>query len=198
MAEWIALGIAATAITVGVTGAIENYENQKAQADLAEDNAKLQQQQLEYNKRVEEREAAAIEAESRENARRQRLQAEYLKSQQRALLGKSGAAMTSGSPLAILGQSAADEELMIQDTHYAGARSAAAHRTKAADYEFGSALAQQNITAAKMSKPSGLSLAMNLTGATIAPFVNYDSYSKAGKATENAGKSAWNYIAGGK
>ena len=36
------------------------------------------------------------------------------------MLGKSGAAMESGSPLAVLGQTAFDEELKIQDMAYKG------------------------------------------------------------------------------
>ena len=98
---------------LGVVGAVQ--EHNQAQA-----NSEMQAQQMEYNQRLEEREASRIEQETAENARRQREASEQLKSAQRALLGKSGAAMTSGSPLAILGQTAEDEERKIQDVHYAG------------------------------------------------------------------------------
>ena len=197
MAEVIAIVLATTAVTVGTYSAIEGYQNQKYQADLAEENARIQMAQLEYNKRLEEREAAAIEAEGNENARRLHEQAEILKAQQRALLGKSGAAMAAGSPLAILGQTASDEELKIQDSLYMTARQSAAARSKAADYEFGYALAQQDMTAAKASRPTGLSLGMNLTGAAITPFINYANYQKSGVAVEKGGKALYKTLAGG-
>lgn len=167
---WMIIGTTAaavgigTAATGGVIGAVEQHNAAKQAAQNAEDNAIMQQQQMEYNKRMEEREAAAIEAENAENARRQRLEAERLRSAQMALLGKSGAAITSGSPLAILGQTAADEELKIQDIRYGGARAAAAHRSKAADYGYGAAIAGQNILAAKASQPTSTALGAAITG----------------------------------
>lgn len=162
---------ATTAATAGVIGAVDAYGQKKQAAKTAEDNALLQQKQMEYNRRMEEREAAALEAETQENARRQRLAAAELRSQQMALLGKSGAAMSSGSPLAILGKSAADEELKVQDIHYGGARSSSAHRVKATDYAFGSRIAGANAIAARYSRPSVVSL-----GATIAGDLADTSY----------------------
>lgn len=188
MAEWIAVGIALTAVTIGTIGAIENHQQQEDAAKLQEENAKLQVAQMEYNKRMEEREAAAIEAEGAENARRMREAAEEARAQRIAMLGKSGAAMTSGSPLAILGAAAADEEIQIQDKHYNTSRQAAQHYAKAADYGYGAAVGKQNILAAKASRPTGLSLATNLVGAAITPFSNYSNYSSAGKAVEKGGK----------
>ena len=157
------IGIA-TSVTGGIIGGVESHKQAKQQAKSAEENARLQQRQMEYNQRMEEREAAALEAENAENARRQRQEAERLRSAQLAALGKSGAAITSGSPLAILGQTAADEELKIQDARYAGARAAAAHRTKAADYGFGASIAAQNALAAKASKPSTMALGATILG----------------------------------
>ena len=90
----------------GTASAITAHQQQRQQAQQAADNARMQQQQMEYNKRMEEREAAALEAETAENVRRQRLESERLRSAQIALLGKSGAAMASGSPLAVLGATA--------------------------------------------------------------------------------------------
>lgn len=150
--------------TGAVMGSVEAHKSQQQQAKTAEENARLQQQQMEYNKRMEEREAAALEAETAESVRRQREESARLKASQLAMLGKSGVAMSSGSPLAILGATAADEELKIQDAHYSGARAAAAHRTKAADYGFGASIAKHNALAAKASRPSGASLAGNIIG----------------------------------
>lgn len=154
----------ATGATAGVIGGVEQHKQARQAAQNAEDNARMQQQQLEYNKRMEEREVAALEAETAENVRRQRLQSEQLKAQQIAMLGKSGAAMSAGSPLAVLGQSAADEELMIQDTHYAGARSVAAHKVKVADYGYGASIAGQNVRAAKAARPTSTALGATMAG----------------------------------
>ena len=63
---------------------------------------------MNYNARLEQREAKAIADENNEAARRQRLENERLKSLQRASYGKSGAAMASGSPLAVLGKQRID------------------------------------------------------------------------------------------
>lgn len=162
----IALGLAGIAIaTAGsVTGSVVAHESASEQSRIAEENAKLQQAQMEYNARMQEREAAALEAENAENARRMREAAEAARSQRLAMLGKSGAAMTSGSPLAILGAAAADEELAIRDAQYAGAREVSALRSKVTDYAYGAAIAKSNAAAARAAKPSGLGLAASITG----------------------------------
>lgn len=149
-----------------IAGSVIGHNQAKAQAEAAEENARLQQQQMEYNQRMAEREAAALEAENLENAKRMRQAAEEARSQRLALLGKSGAAMTSGSPLAILGAAAADEEQGIQDAHYAASRQISAARTKAVDYGYGAAIAKHNVGAAKASRPSSAGLGMTILGQT--------------------------------
>lgn len=154
-----ALSVAASAIAIaGATGtAIATSVGAAEQQKQAEANAKAQEAQLNYNKRLEEREAARIEAENAENARRQREAAEQLKAQQRALLGKSGVAMTSGSPLAILGQTAADEEMKVQDLHAGGYAEANKHREQAKMFGYQAGVA-------RASAPSKASLGANLAG----------------------------------
>ena len=167
MAIATSIALAATGLVLGVAGGIAggivSHQQEKEQSRIAEENARIQQAQMEYNKRVEEREAAAIEAETAENARRQRMEAERLKAAQRAMLGKSGAAIASGSPLAILGETAAEEEKKVMDTHYSGYRTAAAHHSKAADYGVQSQIARYNASVARRSAPTGLSLGFNIT-----------------------------------
>ena len=138
---------------LGIVGAIQ-------QQNQAEANAEMQAQQMEYNQRLEEREASRIEQETAENARRQREASEQLKSAQRALLGKSGAAMTSGSPLAILGQTAEDEERKIQDVHYAGYQAAQQSRNQAAMYRYQAGVA-------RAQAPSSSSLGLSIAGNAI-------------------------------
>ena len=148
---------AATAIAGSVVGGVVGGISAIEQHNQARANAEMQAQQAEYNKRLEEREASRIERENEENARRQREQSEYLKAQQRALLGKSGAAMTSGSPLAILGATAMNEELKVQDAHVGGYQAVQNHREQAKMYQYQAGVA-------RAQKPSGSSLALSLVG----------------------------------
>lgn len=140
----------ATSTTLGIIGNVQQHNQAKA-------NAAAQENQLNYNKRLEEREAARIETETAENVRRQREASEALKAQQRALLGKSGAAMTSGSPLAVLGETAADEELKVQDIGYRGYQSAQEHREQAKMYGY-------QARVAKAQAPSKTSLGLTIAG----------------------------------
>ena len=111
--------LAASAIST-VTGTTLGIVGSVAQQRQAEANAQMQEDQMNYNKRLAEREAAIQEEENREAVRRQREQDAALRAQQRALLGKSGAAMTAGSPLALLGETARNQELAVQDMQRTG------------------------------------------------------------------------------
>ena len=161
MAEWItpilAITGALTAAAGTTIGAVAGTVGAVEQHKQAEANAKAQEEQLNYNKRLEEREAVRIEAETAENARRQREASEQLKAQQRALLGKSGVAMTSGSPLAILGETAADEEMKVQDLHAGGAAEANKHREQAKMFGYQAGVA-------RASAPSKAALGANIAG----------------------------------
>ena len=160
MALSLALGIStAVAATAAIVGGVVGGVASVAEHNQARANAEMQAEQAEYNKRMEEREASRLERENEENVRRQREQSEYLKAQQRALLGKSGAAMTSGSPLAVLGATAQNEELKAQDSHYAGYQAVENHREQAKMFQY-----QANV--ARAQKPSGSSLALSLAGQT--------------------------------
>lgn len=194
MAEWLAIAGAVTGIVGAVTGTvggvvagIEQHNAQKRQAEIAEQNAKIQQQQAAYNERLEQREAAAVEAETRENARRQREASERLKASQRAAFGKSGALMTAGSPLAVLGETAADEELKVQDLQYQGYRQQQKHLIAATGYNAERTIAGINAANAKKSAPSVGSFAGSLAGSI-------------GSGAMQIGNSliAYNKIAGGK
>lgn len=135
---------AATAATVAAAGvsAYSSYTGAQAQkkagaysAQVANNNAILQQQQAtqqsqilqnqaqwqEYNQRVTENQAAAkrVEAEglratSEENLKRRRDDYRRILSRQRASFAKSGLAMT-GTPVEVLAESASRMELEAQD-----------------------------------------------------------------------------------
>ena len=157
MADWaiyIGSTIAAIGATVGAVGSTVGAVEQHKQATA---NAEAQEAQARYNQKLEQNEQARIEAENAENARRQREAAEDLKARQRALLGKSGAAMSSGSPLAILGATALDQERQIQDTQYAGYRQAQQHGEQAKMYDY-------QARVAKASAPSKAALGAGIAG----------------------------------
>jgi len=116
----MALASAITSIASTVVGIPFNIIGSVMEYNQAQANAQMQEDQMNYNKRLAEREAAVQEDEAREAARRQRANDEALRARQRALLGKSGAALTSGSPLALLGETARDQELSVQDTMRTG------------------------------------------------------------------------------
>lgn len=180
--------------TIGVVGGIVSYDQQKKAAKSAEKNAELQLAQANYNRKVQEQETAALVAEGQENARRQREAAEYARSQRIAALGKSGAAMSSGSPLAILGAAAADEEQNIMDAHYLSARQVAASKGKEANYSWQADIARHNVAAAKNSAPDGWSLALGMTGGALSSLSSYNTAIKAGTAVTSAASSAWGNV----
>ncbi len=156
----VSAGVMATSALVGGTlGVIGDIQQQRQ----AEANAKMQSQQFEYNRKLEEREADRIEQESAENARRQHEESERMKSRQRALLGKSGAAMTSGSPLAVLGQTAEDEERRKQDMLYGGYNEAQQRRNQAT-------MLQYQSDVARAQAPSRAGLGLSIAGRAVDMF----------------------------
>ena len=168
-----AVGAVAGAAT-GIAGGIQSYNQQK-------ENAKAQQNMLEYNARLERREAEAEEAEANEAARRQRAENERLKAAQRAAYGKSGAAIASGSPLAVLGDTAANLELGVQDIHRNGAN---AYNRRMA--QSNSLLYQSRVTGNSVSRgqlwgsigggiASGLARVGNSVSGGVSSYVNIKS-----------------------
>jgi hypothetical protein len=127
-----------------------------AQARQAKANAQMQADIENYNKKVEELEAARVEKETAENIRRQQIESGNIKATQRAMLGKSGV-IASGSPLAVLAQTAVNEEIKARDIAYAGYQKSMQHRENAKKYAYRAALA-------KAQAPSGLSTALNIAG----------------------------------
>jgi len=151
--SWTAAGIAAAGSIGSAAVGIASAVNQQKQAEA---NADAQAQQLEYNKRLQEREAAAVEQETAANARRQFEEDEALKARQRALLGKSGAALATGSPLAILGKTAADQNTAQHDIMYKGYREAEQLREQGKQYGYQASLAKASAKAGR----SGTNLAI--------------------------------------
>lgn len=106
--------IAATAVST-----YQTYRSNKAMAREAEAAA-------DYNARVKEAEAAQVDAESREQIRRDRAAARRFASSQRARYAASGVLTSLGSPLEVLAYDAGQMELQSLER----ARAAEAYRRR--------------------------------------------------------------------
>lgn len=106
----MALAAVATVATVVGTGltAYGQYETMSQQEDMAN-----------YNAALAESEAKQKQLETRERVKRQRSENDRFKAKQRAAFAKAGITST-GTPLEVMSQTAADLELAALDTAYAG------------------------------------------------------------------------------
>ncbi len=137
----VAVSVVSTAVSTGISffsqqqqaknaTAIANYNYaiQKRNADI---NARMAQQQALWNQQSAmaqyqaqqnnalalEQQGRAAEAQGREQARRMRDENEQMLARQRALYGNSGV-VSEGTPLTVMGNTAARLERNVQDVHY--------------------------------------------------------------------------------
>ena len=171
-----------TDFSIGAGKAFSEHKEADKKARYAEADATLQRDLMEFNRRMALKEADTVESEGNENARRMRIQAEQARSQRIAALGKSGVAMSSGSPLAALAYAAGEEEKAIQDKRYATAREAQQYLNKAADYAYVVNAANLNIRSARSSRPTTTSLLLNIGGAALGTASRADKHGKNGEA----------------
>jgi hypothetical protein len=162
MGQGTALGVSYSAL--GIARNVVDYKSALQENQTAQDNARIQMQQIDYNARMSEREAEEIDRQGRINTVRMRKNAEAVESSVISAIGKSGAAISSGSPLAVLAEAAAREEMKIQDAQYHQAQQAASARTRAANYRYQYGIAEQNYKAIRAAKPSKLSLVLGIAG----------------------------------
>ena len=159
--------LAIAAATIGVISAI-------SQGKIAKENAEQQQKLFEYNARQEEREANYELEENKEQVIRQREQQETLQARQRALLGKSGAAMTSGSPLAVLGETARKMEIDTSEYLRSGYSQYSQRTSNANLYRYQASMAKNSY--------SPFSTILNASSSVIDTAMLYKSYKlKGGK-----------------
>ena len=92
----------------------EQMKQQKA-------NLKAQEQAYEYSAKLADREAKNAEDQTNEQDARLRNQNEYIRSTQLSLYGKSGAALSGGSPLAVMAETAANQEIEVMELRRSGA-----------------------------------------------------------------------------
>ena len=159
--------LAIAAATIGVISAI-------SQGKIAKENAEQQQKLFEYNARQEEREANYELEENKEQVIRQREQQEALQARQRALLGKSGAAMTSGSPLAVLGETARKMEIDTSEYLRSGYSQYSQRTSNANLYRYQASMAKNSY--------SPFSTILNASSSVVDTAMLYKSYKlKGGK-----------------
>lgn len=137
-----------------IVGGIMDYKQQNNQADAQEKAFENEQQNqrnmADYNAKLAEQQARETEAQTAEREARIRLEGERTLSMQRAMYGKSGAALTSGSPLAVLGETAMNNEISALDARRAGNAQAADLRQQGQMYDY-----QGNVaTSQKFYRPS--------------------------------------------
>ena len=155
--------VAATGATIS---AVDQYRQSKA-------NAKSEQNVANYNAKVSQLEGQAAEQQAAENSRRQLVMARREQSQRIAQYGASGAALNSGSPLALLGQAAADASVTANDTLHQGSVFRSSKMSEAYGYQYQGRLAKGRA----MSKSA-------LTGSIIGAW---------GQAAASSGSAMANY-----
>jgi len=106
MAEPVTWTLATIAIIGSTATAVQQYQTQKAAGKAAKD-------WEEYNAKVSEREAEAASQKAAYEASKARREARRLRGRQMALLSKSGTLSSEGSPLLLMAESAANQELDI-------------------------------------------------------------------------------------
>lgn len=123
-----------------VAGGIMNYNQQNQQADAQEKAFEAEQQNAqniaEYNAKLAERQAQETEAEAAEREKRARIEGERRLATQRAFYGKSGAALSTGSPLAVLGETAVNNEMTALEVRREGVIAANDLRSQGQMYEY--------------------------------------------------------------
>lgn len=177
MATLLSLGvIAAYAVgtTTSIVSGVQNYQQQKA-------NARAQEDMFNYNARLEEREADNALKESQEADQRQRVEQARLRASQRALYAKSGASMTAGSPLAVLGETAATQQIESSDLLRQGATEYNQHMTQRNNLLYQGKVAKNSVNKNQLWTGIGSSLASGFGGALSSGVSMYTGVKRAEK-----------------
>lgn len=140
------------------TGIISGIQNQRQQ----EANAEAQQEMANYNAQLEQREADSVLKETEAADQRQRDEQARFRAAQRALYGKSGAAMTAGSPLAVLGETAATHQIESSDLRRQGAAEYNRHMAQKQNLIFQGNVAKKSVNRNSMYLGIGSSLASGI------------------------------------
>ncbi len=135
----------------GITGGIMQYNQDK-------DNAEAEAKMLEYNSELAKREAADAENEMHEALRRQQAEAARFQGTQRALYGKTGVMMDTGSPLAVLGLTSERLEMDKIDTQRQGRANQQRFLNQSDAYLYQSKIAKRNYSWSSILSGAGTAL----------------------------------------
>lgn len=139
----------------GLIGGIQQYQMAQYNAESAENAAISQRNLMEFNAKMEEREAAFSQNEARQAEMRQRRQAESFMGSQRAALGAAGIT-GAGSPLEVFGQTAANLEIAALDIRRQGEVANWEHKARAVSYRYqGASLYNAGMAESKMQSYTG-------------------------------------------
>lgn len=157
----VGAGLSATAAiggaTAGVIGAVETQKQMEA-------NAQAQQDMADYNAKIEQNEANAALQESQAADQRQRQEQARFRAQQRAAYGKSGAALAAGSPLAVLGQTAGIQQMESNDVLREGATAYGQHQQQRQGLLYQKQVARKSVSKGGMWAQVGGSIAQGVGG----------------------------------
>lgn len=175
----------ALGVTLGVVGGVQAYQAAQYNADAAEAQAEAQKQLMDYNAEMAKREAGYAVDEARYQESLQRKENDRLLSMQRSLYGKSGAMLSEGTPLAVLGDSAANGELMALEVRRQGEIERQKSLMLANNYTYQGQMYQMaGDTEAKISRWSGRNAL-------------WGGFMKAGQSLLSAGSQAYGTYGGG-
>lgn len=136
--------ILATA-AAATAGGVSAYQ----QGQAADAQAKSQQAWAEYNAQIEENNAKTAEATSRYEQRQKRKEDAMLRGSQRVAYAKSGLSLSEGTPLEVMENTAAEQELDILMLKRNADIQAAGHRSAAGGYRMQGDMARRQGKAAK-------------------------------------------------
>lgn len=121
--------------STGLQQGIQQHQLAKYNAVTAEHEAQSQQNLMEFNAKMEEREAAFAQDEARAAEMRQRKENERFMGSQRAALGASGVT-AAGSPLEVFGETAVNLEMQALDLRRQGEIAQWEHQARAVNYRY--------------------------------------------------------------
>lgn len=147
--------MAPLAIPLMLAGTAMSAYGQIQQGQAAEAEAKSQQNMANYNAKVAERDATAVEQKTRIEQIRQAKESERRLSTLNMNMGKAGVVSTSGTPLLLQATQSAEDELDNLMIGYEGAQEASRFRSQAGMYRAEGSMARERGRNAKTASYIG-------------------------------------------
>lgn len=175
------IGGAALGMGLGIFGAIQQARQQKA-------NAEMQAQAEDYNAKMEDNYAKKLDEQSKINSARNRQKINAAQGSAVASMGKSGIALASGSPLAVMAENQVRMETEAHDQQVNEYQEAMKHREQAKMHRYQAAVHRAGGEAAMNGMAGNIlgSVAGGLSsmGSSI---MSFNSYNSNNTGTQNNG-----------